>query len=88
MSYLYNRETKSSFEIERVKPSASRTEKFIGLLKVAEHKDFCEKSLLLSLQNDIVDPRFQDTDYRTDQSYVGQTISCQKPACSLRVSEA
>ena len=78
LSYLYNRETKSSFEIERVKPSASRTEKFIGLLKVAEHKDFCEKSLLLSLQNDIVDPRFQDTDYRTDQSYVGQTISCQK----------
>jgi len=78
LSYLYNKETKSSFEIEHVKPSPSRTEKFTGLLEMAEHKDFCEKTLLLDVQNHIVDPRFQDTDYRTSQSYVGQAISYQK----------
>ena len=78
LSYLYNKETKSSFEIEHINPSASRTEKFIGLLERAEHKDFCEKSLLIDVQNRIVDPRFQDTDYRTNQNYVGQTISYQK----------
>jgi hypothetical protein len=78
LSYLYNKETKSSFEIEQVKPSASRTEKFIGLLELAEHQDFCAKPLLIDVQNRIVDPRFQDTDYRTNQNYVGQSISYQK----------
>lgn len=78
LSYLYNKETKSSFEIEHIKPSASRTERFIGLLEMAENKDFCEKHLLIDLQNRIVDPRFRDTDYRTTQNYVGQAISYQK----------
>jgi hypothetical protein len=78
LSYLYNKETKSSFEIEHIRPSASRTEKFIGLLEMAEHKDFCEKPLLIDVQNRIVDPRFRDTNYRSTQNYVGQAISCQK----------
>ncbi len=78
LSYLYTKETKSSFEIEHIKPSASRTAKFIGLLEMAEHQDFCEKNLLIDLQNRIVDPRFRDTDYRTNQNYVGQTVSYQK----------
>jgi Fic family protein len=30
------------------------------------------------VQNRIVDPRFQDTDYRKNQNYVGQSISYQK----------
>jgi hypothetical protein len=30
------------------------------------------------VQNRIVDPRFRDTDYRTNQNYVGQAISYQK----------
>jgi len=78
LSYLYNKETRSSFEIEHIKPSASRTEKFIGLLEMAEHKDFCEKPLLIDVQNRIVDPRFRDMDYRANQNYVGQAISYQK----------
>ena len=78
LSYLYNKETKSSFEIENIKPSASRTEKFIGLLEMAEHKDFCAKPLLIDVQNLIVDPRFRDTDYRSSQNYVGQTITFPK----------
>ena len=78
LSYLYRKETKSSFEIEHIQPNASRTEKFIDLLKQAEQQDFCEKELLIDLQNQIVDPRFKDADYRTKQNYVGETASYQK----------
>lgn len=78
MSYLYTKETKSSFEIEHIKPNSTRTERFIALLQLAESEDFCEKGRLLDLQNRIVDPRFRDTDYRTDQNYVGETVGLQK----------
>ncbi len=78
LSYLYNKETKSSFEIERIKPNASRTEKFIASLEFAEKEDFCEKERLIALQNRIVDPRFMDSDYRISQNYIGQTVAYQK----------
>lgn len=78
MSYLYTKETKSSFEIEHIKPSSTRTERFIALLQLAEKEDFCNRGRLLDLQNRIVDPRFRDTDYRTDQNYVGETVGPQK----------
>jgi len=76
-SYLYNNETKSSFEIENIKPNALRTEKFIALLALAEKHDFCEKKSLIDLQNRTVDPRFKNSDYRDNQNYVGQTVSYQ-----------
>ncbi len=78
LSYLYNKETKSSFEIEGIKPNAPRTEKFIASLELAEKEDFCEKERLIELQNRIVDPRFKDSDYRVSQNYVGQTVAYQK----------
>ncbi len=78
LNYLYKKETKSSYEIEHIKPNASRTEKFIALLELAEKNDFCEKARLIDLQNRIVDPRFKDSDYRTDQNYVGETVAFQK----------
>jgi Fic family protein len=78
LSYFYNKETKSSFEIENIKSNASRTEKFIASLELAEKEDFCEKGRLIELQNRIVDPRFADSDYRVSQNYVGQTVAYQK----------
>ena len=78
LSYLYNKETKSSFEIEHIKPSATRTEKFITSLELAEKEDFCEKKKLIKLQNRIVDPRFKDSDYRDGQNYIGQAVAYQK----------
>ena len=78
MSYLYTKETKSSFEIEHIKTNSTRTERFIALLQLAESEDFCEKARLIDLQNRIVDPRFRDADYRTDQNYVGETVTWQK----------
>lgn len=88
LSYLYTKETKSSFEIEHIKPNSTRTERFIAMLQLAEKEDFCEKSHLIDLQNRIVDPRFRDSDYRTGQNYVGESVvwqrekvhfSCPKP---------
>ena len=75
LSYLYTKETKSSFEIEHITPDANRTERFIALLQLAEQEDFGEKSRLLELQNRIVDPRFTAQDYRTTQNYVGETVA-------------
>jgi len=75
---LYTIEAKSSFEIEHSTSNASRTEKFIASLQLAEKEDFCEKARLIELQNRIVDPRFRDSDYRLSQNYVGQSIVYQK----------
>ena len=77
LSYLYTKETKSSFEIEQIKPSSKRAERFVALLQLAEREDFLEKSRLIDLQNRIVDSRYCDTDYRTFQNYIGQTVAWQ-----------
>ncbi|NTV67258.1 MAG: Fic family protein [Chlorobaculum sp.] len=75
LGYLYRKETKASFEIEHIKPDSFRTDRIIALLTTAEHRDFCEKELLIEIQNNIVDPRFRDTDYRQNQNYVGETVT-------------
>lgn len=75
LGYLYTKETKSSFEIEHITPTTTRTERFVALLQVAEQEDFCERDRLIELQNRTVDPRFQDSDYRAAQNYVGETIA-------------
>ena len=77
MNYLYTKETKSSFEIERINPNPTRTERFVALLHTAESEDFCQKTRLIELQNRIVDPRFRASDYRTSQNYVGETVAWQ-----------
>jgi len=78
LSYLYTKETKSSFEIERIKPTSTRTERFVAMLQLAEEENFCGKTQLIELQNRIVDPRFRDSDYRVSQNYVGEIIAWQK----------
>ena len=78
ITYLYHKETRSSFEIERERQSASRAERFVTLLillTLASRPDLCDKATLLSLQNQIVDPRFADNDYRASQNYVGELLS-------------
>jgi len=78
LSYLYTKETKSSFEIEHIKPSASRTERFVALLQLAEEEDFCDKARLSDLQNRIVEPRFAEDGYRKKQNYVGEAVAWQQ----------
>jgi hypothetical protein len=75
MAYLYNKETKSSFEIEHILPGADRTERFVALLRLAEKENFFNKPALIDLQNRIVEERFKNQDYRKNQNYVGQSTS-------------
>lgn len=72
--YLYVRETKSSFEIERVTPDRKRMEAFVALLRESP-TGVWDKQWLVSVQNGIVDPRYADADWRTSQVYVGETIA-------------
>ena len=78
LRYLYTRETKSSFEIEHIKPSSTRTERFVAMLQLAEKENFCERARLIDLQNRIVDSRFRDSDYRKIQNYVGESVAWQR----------
>ncbi|WP_294948441.1 Fic family protein [Sulfurivirga sp.] len=73
LAWLFTKETRSSFAIESITPNATRTERFIALLHLAEKEDFCSKEALIDLQNRIVDERFADHDWRSSQNYVGQT---------------
>lgn len=75
--YLYSKETRSSYEIEREKPTVGRMEKFVALLMKAggeETEKMLEKHRLLQLQNTIVDPRFAANDFRNFQNYVGELL--------------
>jgi len=78
LSYLYTKETKSSFEIEAESPDTTRIERFVGLLHLAEQEDFFNRVELVQLQNRIVDDRFREDDLRISQNYVGQSVAWQQ----------
>ena len=78
LGYLYTKETKSSFEIEHIRPTTTRTERFVAMLQLAEQEDFCRKAQLIEVQGRIVDARFRDSGYRLSQNYVGETVAWQK----------
>jgi hypothetical protein len=73
--YLYTKETKSSFAIEGEVPSAKRTERFVAALTRAAKFDTSDPQAFIRLQNDIVDPRYAATGWRTVQSFIGETMS-------------
>ncbi len=76
--YLYRKETRSSYEIEKENPSPDRMNRFITLLydagKNPGNEVLTEKNLT-SLQNAIVDPRYKQHGYRDFQNYIGQSNS-------------
>lgn len=76
VNYLYRKETKSSYQIEREEASPDRMERFVAILeKVGEETIdvlLSEKNLT-SMQNTIVDPRFAVPGYRTDQNFISST---------------
>ncbi len=74
ISYLYTRETMASFEIEHERPPKSRAERFISLLREAPRLAALDEATLTGLQNQIIDPRFADSGWRTEQNYVGESI--------------
>lgn len=74
VSYLYTKETRSSFDIEGERPSASRTERYVSLLRAVPNVARLTRDELLRLQNATVDPRYADHEYRSDQVYVGEQV--------------
>ena len=75
--YLYKKETKSSYEIEREEPTPDRIEKFIVLLLRAgsmSNSGMLKEKRLVELQNAIVDPRFAVNGFRNFQNYIGQSL--------------
>ncbi len=73
--FLYLKETKSSFEIERERPDLARSNRFVEALRMAGQETTINKETLIALQNMIVDSRFADKDYRTSQNYVGEVLN-------------
>lgn len=74
VNYLYTKETRSSFEIEGEQPGASRTERFAAALKAAASFDSGDKSSLVRLQGEIVDPRYAAKDWRDFQNFIGESL--------------
>lgn len=74
VQYLYVKETKSSFAIECETPDQGRMDRFISILKNVS-VDPIDKPFLISLQNAIVEGRYAQSDWRTDQVYVGEALT-------------
>ena len=71
VSYLYLSETRSSFSIEREKPSADKAERFVQLLAHAGEEKLVTEDWLVGLQNIIVREVFsQEKSYRTKQNWL------------------
>jgi hypothetical protein len=77
INYLYNKETRSSYEIEKEQPTPDRMEKFVALLAHAgteETANLLDEQRLTQLQNAIVDSRFAAKGFRDFQNYIGQSL--------------
>jgi hypothetical protein len=78
LQFLYTKETKSSYAIEREAPDQKRSQKFADALREASQRDYLLKDTLVALQQTIVDPRFANTGWRdaiNEQNYVGRSVS-------------
>ena len=60
--------------VERETPDQRRMDRFISILKNVS-LDPVEKEFLISLQNIIVEGRYAQKDWRTDQVYVGENLT-------------
>ena len=74
VQYLYIKETKSSFAIERETPNQRRMEAFVAILRSMSNTPLT-KETLIAVQNSVVDARYRQTDWRSDQVYVGETLA-------------
>lgn len=71
-AYLYLKETQSSFEVEREKPSPDRAQRFADLLRQADTKTPLTEDRLAELQQAVIDPRFHEFTWRHQQNWVGR----------------
>ncbi|MDR0779709.1 MAG: Fic family protein [Pseudomonadales bacterium] len=77
-AYLYLKETQSSFEVEREKPSPQKAQRFANLLRQTDTHSALTEERLVALQQTIVDPRFHEFTWRGIQNWVGKDLSYRK----------
>jgi len=73
--FLFLKETKSSFQIEREHPDRLRTLRFVRRVRTTTTRRALSATDLVELQRTILDPRYAKHGYRTEQNYVGQTLA-------------
>jgi hypothetical protein len=76
VSWLYTKETKSSFAIEREDPG-DRTERFVAQLAAVGSRSLDDEASLTSIQQSFTDPRYAEHGFRRPgdpEVYVGETI--------------
>lgn len=71
-SYLYTKETVSSWHIEHEEPTKMRAVNFVKLLHQAEKIKNLSKKELIQAQHVIVESRFAENDYRHTQNYIAE----------------
>jgi hypothetical protein len=77
VNYLYLKETKASFAIEREEVTPDRGRRFVAVLArsgTVKPELLLDERRLAELQNVIVDPRYAEQGFRTQQNFVGQTL--------------
>jgi len=74
VTYLYTKETKSSFEIEHETATGQRAERFVAALRTAKSFEPTDPRSLVALQNVIVDQRYAAKGFRDFQNFVGETV--------------
>ena len=77
-AFLYLKETHTSFDIERAKPSPERAQRFADLLRNADRAIDLSEDKLVDLQNAVVDPRFAEMSFRNSQNWVGKDLTYRK----------
>ncbi len=78
LQFLYSRETKSSYAIERETPDLKRAARFVAALREAATRDYLQKDALVALQRTVVDERFANDGWRDsigEQNYVGSSLA-------------
>ena len=73
-AFLYLKETHSSFEVEREKPSPDKAHRFADLLQDAELGKPLSENRFVELQNAVMDPRFREVSYRNQQNWLGDDL--------------
>lgn len=70
--YLYTKETRTSFAIEREEVKGRLEERFVALLRPLHQPRRVDRAWLVELQNAIVGPKSREFDYRGKQNFVGR----------------
>ena len=78
MQFLYTKETKSSYALEKETPDQKRSQRFVDALRGAAQRDYLLKDALVELQGTILDARFANAGWRDsvgEQNYVSRSLS-------------